>query len=246
MIGVIDSGSGGINVINECKKNYNEDFVYLVDNKNCPYGNKPSEEVKEIVLNNISYLIKNYDLDLIILGCNTASSILSYKQLEELKIPILKTTPNMEYLSSVKGVKILFATKNTLKKSGYVKYYLLNYNDIKTISIKDLPKHIDKLISENTQKNREKIKKILKKCVIFNKKQKSIQNFMALGCTHFKHITKQIKDLFNENIAFFECESKVAKLSKYLVRKPKMLSTVEVVLTNPDDQLKEAIIKKLL
>ena len=53
MIGIIDSGSGGINVIKECQKYYNEDFVYLVDNKNCPYGNKPHEEVRDIVLNNI-------------------------------------------------------------------------------------------------------------------------------------------------------------------------------------------------
>ena len=84
MIGVIDSGSGGVNVIKECLKYFKQDFVYLVDNLNCPYGNKPIEKLKKIVLGNINYLIKNYDIDFIILGCNTASSVLDYYDYEEI------------------------------------------------------------------------------------------------------------------------------------------------------------------
>ena len=246
MIGIIDSGSGGINVINECKKHYNEDFVYLVDNKNCPYGNKPVEEIKSIVLNNISYLIKNFDLDLIILGCNTASSILSYKQLEQLKIPILKTTPDMESLSKSNGIKILFATENTIKKSAFVKYYLLNFDDIKTVYIKDLPKYIDAKIAEKLPQNEEKIKKMLKKSAIFNKRQKNNSKFIALGCTHFKHIKQDINNASGKNTLFFECEKKVAKLSKYFVRKSKKQSTINVILTDKNDELKQAILNMLL
>ena len=40
MIGFIDSGVGGLNVMNECQKLFGEDFVFLCDNKNAPYGNK--------------------------------------------------------------------------------------------------------------------------------------------------------------------------------------------------------------
>ena len=130
MIGIIDSGSGGVNVINACKKFYDEDFVYLVDNKNCPYGNKQKEEIVSIVLNNLDCLIKKFDLDFVIIACNTASAILSYKDLEDIKIPILKTKPDMEELAKNKGKKILFATKNTIKNSNLVKYYLLNYKSI--------------------------------------------------------------------------------------------------------------------
>ena len=136
MIGIIDSGSGGANVINECKKLYNEDFVYLLDNKNCPYGNKPKEQIISIILNNINYLLSNFDLDFIIIACNTASAIINYKHLQDIKIPILKTTPDMQSLCNVKGKKILFATKNTIKNSNLVRYYLLNYKSIKTLKIK--------------------------------------------------------------------------------------------------------------
>lgn len=241
MIGIIDSGSGGVNVINECKKFYNEDFVYLVDNKNCPYGNKPKKEIISIILKNLNYLLKNFDLDFIIIACNTASSILSYKNLESIKIPVLKTTPNMEGLSKINGKKILFATKNTIKNSNLVKYYLLNYKSIKTMYIKNLPKYIDEKITTKTQKNNKKIENLLKKSLFFNKNVKKQCKTMALGCTHFKHITQEIKQAFNNDIIFFECEKKVAQLSKYFVRKQKQISSINIILTLPDDKLKKSI-----
>lgn len=246
MIAVIDSGSGGANVINACKKYYNEDFVYLVDNKNCPYGNKSPQEVKNIVLKNIDYLIKNFDLDLIIIGCNTASALIDFDDMLELKIPILKTKPDMIALIKSKGIKILFATKNTIKNSNYVKYFLANYDDVRAIYVKGLPKDIDTKIATNSSKNEEKIAKKLKKCLFFNKKLKNTCNYMALGCTHFRFIKKEILQYFNDKIAFFECENQVAKLSKFLIRKNKTVSTYKVVLTQEDDNLKNEILKNLI
>lgn len=246
MIAVIDSGSGGINVINECKKYYNEDFIYLVDNKNCPYGNKSPQEVKDIILKNIDYLIKNFDLDLIIIGCNTASALIDFDDILKLKIPILKTKPDMLTLAKSKGVKILFATKNTIRNSNYVKYFLSNYDDIHMIYIKGLPKDIDAKIATNSSKNEEKIAKKLKKCLIFDKKLKKTCNYMALGCTHFRFIKKEILQYFNDKITFFECENQVAKLSKFLIRKNKTVSTYQVILTQEDDNLKNEILKNLI
>lgn len=242
MIGIIDSGSGGVNVINECKKFYNEDFLYLVDNKNCPYGNKPKEIVSALMLNNINYLVSKYDLDFIIIACNTASAILSYKDLENIKIPILKTTPDMQSLTKINGAKILFATKNTIKNSLLVKYYLLNYKAIKTMHIKGLPKYIDAKITAKNSQNNEKIKKLLKKSLIFNKKLKNSCRCMSLGCTHFKHIKDEIKNIFNNDIVFFECEKKVASLSKFFVRKQKNMSSIKLILTQQDDKLEKTIL----
>ena len=40
-IGVFDSGYGGVTILKELKKLLpNENFVYLGDTKNAPYGNK--------------------------------------------------------------------------------------------------------------------------------------------------------------------------------------------------------------
>ena len=241
MIAVLDSGSGGVNVINECLKYYKQDFVYLVDNKNCPYGNKPPSELKRIVLNNINFLLKNYDIDFFIIGCNTASSILEYVDLEAIKCPILKTYPNLKDLVKVKGKVLLFATKNTITMSNYVKYYLLNYDNIKTLFVKDLPKYIDDKISKNNAKSCEKVEKMLKKSLFFNKKLKNIKA-IALGCTHFKHIEGEICNALNSKASIFECEKEIAKISKFLVKKSKNNFCIKVILTKQDDNLKQSII----
>lgn len=243
MIAVLDSGSGGANVIKECLKYYNQDFIYLIDNKNCPYGDKSPERVKQIILDNIEYLQKNYSIDFIILGCNTASSLLNYFDLENIKCPILKTYPDLKNITRKDGVKLLFATKNTIENSTYVKYYLLNYNDLKTIYVKDLPKLIDIKFSSNDEKNEKNIEKILKKHLFFNKKiknkYKNVKN-IALGCTHFKHIQTEILDCF-QNAKIFNCENNVAKISKMLIKKNKDKSSIKVMLTQNDEKLKQAI-----
>ncbi len=248
MIAVIDSGSGGANVIKECLKHYNYDFVYLVDNKNCPYGDKPAKLVKEIVLKNIKILLKKFDIDFIILGCNTASSLIGYVELEQIKCPILKTLPDFKSIIKQKGEKLIFATKSTIKNSNYVKFYMFNYKDIKTLYIKELPKHIDNYLSNKTNENYEKLQKIIKNDVFFSKKlkkyYKKVKN-IALGCTHFKYIENNINQIFNNDIKFFYCEKEVACVSKMLIKKQKKKSSIKILLTKPDEKLKSTIIQIL-
>lgn len=238
MIGVIDSGSGGANVINECLKHFNEDFVYLVDNKNCPYGNKNIKILDQIIKDNIDFLLSNFNLDILIIGCNTASSLINYKMLEQINLPVIKTFPNLKSLIVQKGDKLLFATKNTIKQSNWVKYYLFNYK-FKTLWIKNLPKYIDEKLSKNCQIDEKNLQKTLKNSFI-NKKYKNIQN-IALGCTHFKHIENEIKNMFNNKINIFECEPQVANICKFLIRKNKNKSSLKIILTSEDNTLKSFI-----
>ena len=45
-IGVFDSGVGGTSILNEIVKLLpNEDYLYLADSKNAPYGQKSVQEI---------------------------------------------------------------------------------------------------------------------------------------------------------------------------------------------------------
>ena len=80
---------------------------------------------------------------------------------------------------------------------------------------------------------------------VFNKKLKNSCTCMSLGCTHFKHIKDEIKNIFNNDIVFFECEKKVALLSKYFVRKQKNKSSLKLILTQKDEELEKSIYKMI-
>ena len=75
MIGILDSGVGGLSVYKEIKRLLpNENIIYLADQANFPYGNKSTETLFAIVNNHINFL-KNKKAKMIIIACNTATTL---------------------------------------------------------------------------------------------------------------------------------------------------------------------------
>jgi len=73
MIGVFDSGLGGLTVLKEFLRvlpDYN--YIYLGDNARAPYGNKSDEVIYEYTKQAVDFLFKQ-GCGLIILACNTVS-----------------------------------------------------------------------------------------------------------------------------------------------------------------------------
>lgn len=72
-IGVLDSGLGGVSVLKSLIKLMpNEDMIYVGDTKNIPYGGKTKEEIKNLTLKIVDFLIMN-KCKMIVVACNTAS-----------------------------------------------------------------------------------------------------------------------------------------------------------------------------
>src|SRR5574344_1407185 len=75
-IGVFDSGVGGLSVLKVVKQKIDfADVVYYGDNLNNPYGSKSVEEIQGFVLNIADFLINKQKVDVILIACNTATSV---------------------------------------------------------------------------------------------------------------------------------------------------------------------------
>ncbi len=75
MIGVFDSGHGGLTVLKALRDQFpSTPFIYLGDHANAPYGNRSSEEVVDLTKAGVEALF-NQGCKLVVLGCNTATSI---------------------------------------------------------------------------------------------------------------------------------------------------------------------------
>ncbi len=75
MIGVFDSGSGGLTILRALAAALpDRGFTYLGDHANAPYGDRPAEEVYRLTIANVQRL---FDLEcrLVLLACNTASAV---------------------------------------------------------------------------------------------------------------------------------------------------------------------------
>ena len=73
-IGVFDSGVGGLTVLKSLIDEYpNNEYFYIGDNKNNPYGDKNKDELYKYSTKIIDYFI-TIKIDLIVIACNTICS----------------------------------------------------------------------------------------------------------------------------------------------------------------------------
>ena len=74
-IGVFDSGIGGLTVVKELSRLLpNEKIVYFGDTARVPYGNKSKETVIHYSLQ-IAYFLLKKKIKLLVVACNSASSV---------------------------------------------------------------------------------------------------------------------------------------------------------------------------
>jgi glutamate racemase len=75
MIGLFDSGHGGLTILRELTLRFPAvSFVYLGDHANAPYGNRPSDEIVGLTAKSVDALF-GIVCTLVLLACNTATAI---------------------------------------------------------------------------------------------------------------------------------------------------------------------------
>ncbi len=189
-IGIIDSGVGGLTVLFYLMEKLKFNYYYIADESNCPYGNKSKEEI--IILSDIlvSKLINNFDIDILVIACNTVASS-AYKYLKNkyknlIIINIIEVTAR-----HVKGNNIgVIATKRTVKSNKYKKL-LSNY----IVKQKQVPIFVDIIenISISNQIRNFIVKYELKDFL------KGVDS-LVLGCTHYPILIKHIKEIYSGRI----------------------------------------------
>jgi glutamate racemase len=89
-VGVFDSGVGGLSVLRELVEALpSEHFVYLGDTARVPYGGKSAETVTRYSIEIANHLIRLHDIKLLVVACNTASSLALPSLRRIYKIPVV-------------------------------------------------------------------------------------------------------------------------------------------------------------
>jgi glutamate racemase len=86
MIGVFDSGLGGLTVLRALVDRFpDKPFLYLGDHANVPYGNRSSAEVIDLTRGSVEALFSQ-GCKLVLLGCNTATAVAA-RHLQQMWLP---------------------------------------------------------------------------------------------------------------------------------------------------------------
>jgi glutamate racemase len=91
---VFDSGLGGLTVFREVvRARPDARFVYIADDAGFPYGNMPEEALITRIVHVIGKAIAEHAPDLVVIACNTASTLALSELRARFKVPFVGTVP---------------------------------------------------------------------------------------------------------------------------------------------------------
>lgn len=192
MVGVYDSGLGGLSVWKELVKLMPfEDYIYVSDGGYCPYGSKPVEEIISRASKISEFLIEK-GVNLIVVACNTATAAaISYLR-EHYNIDFVGMEPAVKpaALHSKSGVIGVLATAGTFKGQLYHNT-LARFAD----SVEVIERRGDGLVEavESGAFDTEETKALLRKYI--EPMMEKGADHIVLGCTHYPFLLEAIEEI---------------------------------------------------
>jgi len=209
MIGVFDSGVGGLSVVKEIVRALPQNkIIYFGDTARLPYGTKGADFVKKYSLKITEWLL-NRGAKIIVVACHTSSAQAGdFLKTEFQTIPIFDMiTSCAKELSYCKNIGII-GTPGTIKSRAWEKHILSN-NPEANIKTKACPLFVP-LVEEgwvDNKASKEIVKEYLKD---FNELE-----ILILACTHYPVLEKTIKQIIGAEIVD-PAEYLAKKLKTYL------------------------------
>lgn len=231
MIGVFDSGFGGLTIFREIESKLpNYDYIYLGDNARAPYGNHSQEVIYEYTRQAVDFLFAQ-GCGLIILACNTASAE-ALRKLQQEYLPKKYPTKNIlgvirplaEVAATLTKNRVIgvMGTRSTVESKAYIKELQAQNKKIKVVQ-QACPLLVP-LIEENWEQAPE-TKMILKKYIRPLKHHQP--DTIILACTHYGWLQSDIIRYFGKQIKVLDSGQIVAdKLVDYLKRHPEYVKVL--------------------
>jgi glutamate racemase len=232
MIGVFDSGYGGLTILKGFLKRLPQyDYMYLGDNARAPYGSKSQEVVYSYTAEAVDFLFRQ-GCGLIIVACNTASSK-ALREIQQKYLPghhpgkrvlgvVIPIAEEAAKLTKTEKVGVV-GTRGTIT-SGTYDIEIKKLNSKLRIYSQACPLLVP-LIEEGWSSKPE-TKMILKK-YLRPLKQAQIDT-LILGCTHYPFLIKDFSRIMTKRVKVLDSPKIVAeKLADYLERHPEIESGLE-------------------
>ena len=221
MIGVFDSGVGGLTIIKELfKKLPSYDVMYFADLARSPYGTKSKKTIEKFAKEITKFLIGR-GAKIIIVACNTASAQAFDSLKKDFNIPIFNViTPAVEEASKVTRNKRIgiIGTRGTIQSKVYEKSFKELKKDNFQIFTKACPLLVP-LVEENFVYRPET--KRITRFYLRELKDRQIDT-LVLGCTHYPLLKKVIDEVMGKKVVLVDSTKVVERISS-LIEKDKAL-----------------------
>ncbi|MFT6928006.1 MAG: glutamate racemase [Psychromonas sp.] len=216
---IFDSGVGGLSVFEQVRKQSPSiKYFYLFDNAYFPYGELEPDFLIGRLMYLLSSFVDKHQIDLIVIACNTASTVALKSLREHFSIPIVGVVPAIKPATFLtkNGVIGLLATPATIHGSYAARLIdefaadkqVLKIGSTELVKLAELKLH-GKLIAQAD------IEAALAAWLVLEK----MPDTVVLGCTHFPLLKAEIAGCFKHKINLVDSGSAIAQRVTQLLGK---------------------------
>lgn len=229
MIGVFDSGYGGLTVFRAIRGTLPQyDYLYLGDNARAPYGNRSFETIHAYTWECVRWMFAQ-GCPLVILACNTASAkaLRSIQQIDmpgvfdtERVLGVIRPTAEIIGQHSITGHVGVLGTTGTVQSASYLLEIEKFFPEVQVYQ-QACPLWVP--IVESGEHEGEAADYIVEKNLNQLLSQSPDIDTVLLACTHYPLLSPKILTYLPEGVRLISQGSIVAEsLKDYLQRHPEM------------------------
>ena len=198
IIGVFDSGLGGLTILNQLKSDYpNNQFIYFGDTAHLPYGTKSKESIIQFCDDIVQFLISK-GATIIVVACHTASAVALNYLKKTYDIPIigvLESSINTAINQTTSNHIAVLGTHTTIASHSY-KNKIIKINENIIVNEIECPLFVP-IVEEGLENT--KISLLAARLYLDNINNGNVDT-VILGCTHYPILINTINKIINSNI----------------------------------------------
>jgi len=207
MIGIFDSGVGGLTVLRALKERLpSSDILYFGDIKNAPYGEKSREKLSELTVRALEFLQKNGATS-IVSACNSVSASLAVSLFDAFDIApqhlIEMVGPTVAFFRNSPSRLLLCATPATIQSGIYQNGFAMIRKEVAAVPIPSLAGAIE--FGEPGENIEELIRDAFKEI------RPNEYDALILACTHYPFAADAFRNVLGPKIHLFDPADAVAQ-----------------------------------
>jgi len=214
---IIDSGVGGLSIWHEIQQLIpHSRACYVADNGAYPYGGLEEDVLIARLLQLLPALEQQYQPDLIIIACNTASTVILDPLRARTRTPVIGVVPAIKPAAALSQTRqiTLLATPGTIKRQ-YIDRLISDFGN--GCQVHRIGSH--ELVHEAEQKlrqrpvNQDSISRVLE-CLW---QPDNHTDVLVLGCTHFPILADEIRQAIPAHIHLLDSGHAIARRALHLL-----------------------------
>lgn len=217
---MFDSGLGGLSVLREIRALLpRENVIYYADGAHCPYGDRSSEYIRARSIRITDYLLERGS-KLIVVACNTATSVALEDLRAQYEVPIIGMVPAVKPAAKItlSGKIAVLATPRTVVGKSLARLVRdhAEMAQVYAVAAHGLVELVEAGRTSGPEVD-ECLLKLLSPVIL------SGVDTIVLGCSHYPFLRASIEELVGEEVSIIDSGEAIARRTKSVLKSGKML-----------------------